>query len=1072
MMSTNFIICEISIKFPKEEIHKMAKNKSYNKIIAGTMTAAMVAGVVTPAAAAGKSFPDVPADHWAADSINYLVDKGAINGKPDGTFGPTEEIDRASAAKIMAVTLGLEINKDAKPSFEDSKNHWAAPYIAAVEKAGVIIGDGQGSFKPDDKVNRASMASMLVKAYKLDAPNAETKFDDLKGHWGEKDANILVALGISNGTDNGWAPNKAVTRAETAQFIAKTDAKYAKEQAKEAKVESVSAINASEIKVTFNTAVDKDSAEKTANYQLKVNNNEIKDIQNITVSEDGKSATLLLDQSAKVAFQNGDKYVIQTNDDIKTKDGKQVSRFVSNEMTFSETAAPALVSVAKKDGKLELTFDRPVNSYKADKDVTLVKVDGIALAATDLKPVSPKDDTANKEFLGKAGQYKYTVALSADEEKSAKTKGNHEVVIFDVADTAKDYAKVASVVSGTYTITDAVTTPEVTGVEAVNANRFFLYTNTTVELNQNAKVTVNKGNHEFKMDAATKYDGTVNTPDTVVDAVVGTYKSQPGIWVTVTDDQEGNDENPLYRNGETTANLNVTVENFTANGLIGKKSTQSVTLGKSNTKPVVESTMADNGQLLVKFTNDLVNLDGQDLTALQAGDFVVRDNEGIVIEGLTATVNGKTVTISGPKFDAKAAPYTVDFKAGKFKNKEERNDVAKYLANTIKNDAISVKVGKKDAANFEYTEFTFDAATNGNTTVDTTKNTITFKYNTKMDDSARDVANYTLDGKALPAGTTADFVGDRQTVRVTFPEGTFKNSTKYKFGITTNVKTQSGSKIVGSLQTKAPAELVFDVKDNVKPELASAIYYVGTEDVQNNTTTKKLELTFNENVKFSDDTDAAVKAANDFAIQVNGSDVKVDKVETVSTGTNKERKLVLTLAQDVNVSQAATITVVPEEDQKGNDKVITVVDAAGNKAKEGSSTQATTYKYDAGYAKEKQDADAAAAAKALADAKTAATTKIDAAGNKAQASLTAAHDKAAAVQKDIDDALKADPNANVTDLETKLRAAHDLVAQVEAELDKVAEADRAAQTATTVDAVNAEVAKAEAAAEEAAKLVK
>ena len=29
------------------------------------MTAAMVAGVVSPVAAAGKTFPDVPAGHWA-----------------------------------------------------------------------------------------------------------------------------------------------------------------------------------------------------------------------------------------------------------------------------------------------------------------------------------------------------------------------------------------------------------------------------------------------------------------------------------------------------------------------------------------------------------------------------------------------------------------------------------------------------------------------------------------------------------------------------------------------------------------------------------------------------------------------------------------------------------------------------------------------------------------------------------------------------------------------------------------------------------------------------------------------
>ncbi|EMA6344728.1 S-layer homology domain-containing protein [Bacillus cytotoxicus] len=215
----------------------MAKNNSYKKIVAGTMTAAMVAGVVTPAAAAGKTFPDVPA--WAADSVNYLVEKGAINGKPDGTFAPTENIDRASAAKIMAITLGLEIDKEAKPSFKDAQDNWATPYIAAVEKAGVIVGDGSGLFNPNDQITRASMASMLVKAYELEAPNAETKFADLKDHWGAKYANVLVALGISNGTDNGWAPDKAVTRAEAAQFIAKTDAKYA--PAKEAKIASVTA---------------------------------------------------------------------------------------------------------------------------------------------------------------------------------------------------------------------------------------------------------------------------------------------------------------------------------------------------------------------------------------------------------------------------------------------------------------------------------------------------------------------------------------------------------------------------------------------------------------------------------------------------------------------------------------------------------------------------------------------------------------------------------------------------------------------------------------------------------------
>ncbi|KOS28091.1 N-acetylmuramoyl-L-alanine amidase, partial [Bacillus anthracis] len=195
-----------------------------NKLIATGILAGSLLSYSTSIVADTHRFPDVPA--WAEESVNYLVDKEAMKGKPDGTFGPTETIDRASAAKIITKTFGIQIDKNAKPSFTDSQNHWATPYIAAVEKAGVVKGEGNGNFNPDGKINRASMASMLVNAYKLENKensNLQTKFEDLKNHWGEKKANILIELKISVGTDNKWEPNKSVTRAEAAQFIAKTD---------------------------------------------------------------------------------------------------------------------------------------------------------------------------------------------------------------------------------------------------------------------------------------------------------------------------------------------------------------------------------------------------------------------------------------------------------------------------------------------------------------------------------------------------------------------------------------------------------------------------------------------------------------------------------------------------------------------------------------------------------------------------------------------------------------------------------------------------------------------------------
>ncbi|PEB51497.1 S-layer protein [Bacillus pseudomycoides] len=320
----------------------MAKNNSYKKLIAGTMTAAMVAGVVSPAAAAGKTFPDVPADHWAVDSIDYLVAKGALNGKPDGTFSPTEEVDRASAAKIMSLVLGLSVDENEKPSFKDAKGSWAAPYIAAVEKAGVIEGDGKGNFYPDGKIDRASMAAMLVRAYdlkdKVDG-KLETKFDDLRGHWGEEKANILIALGLSKGTDNGWAPDKSVTRAEAVHFIAQADSKYAKPDNSVAKVTNVSVSEPAQLTLT-GTGLNNLAAE-----DITLEGNKVIAIE---ASKDGKTATVTL--GGKVA-PNKDLTVKVKGESFNVKYVYEVKKLRVEQLTFDDDRADQAVVFKLNDEK-------------------------------------------------------------------------------------------------------------------------------------------------------------------------------------------------------------------------------------------------------------------------------------------------------------------------------------------------------------------------------------------------------------------------------------------------------------------------------------------------------------------------------------------------------------------------------------------------------------------------------------------------------------------------------------------------------------------------------------------------
>ncbi|HHK5536296.1 TPA: S-layer homology domain-containing protein [Bacillus mobilis] len=321
----------------------MAKTNSYKKVIAGTMTAAMVAGVVSPVAAAGKSFPDVPAGHWGLDSINYLVDKGAIEGKPDGTYAPAEEIDRASAAKIMAITLGLKVEEGAQPSFKDAKNHWASKYIAAVEKAGVVRGDGKENFSPDKKIDRASFASMIVGAYNLkDKVNGElvTKFEDLLDHWGEEKANILIHLGLSEGTGgNKWEPNKSVSRAEAAKFIAVADKKYGKKDNAQANVADVKISEPAKLTLT-GTGLDKLAAEDVTLEGDKA--------VAIEASADGTSAVVTL--GGKVA-PNKDLTVKVKNQSFVTKFVYEVKKLAVEKLTFDDDRAGQAVVFKLNDEK-------------------------------------------------------------------------------------------------------------------------------------------------------------------------------------------------------------------------------------------------------------------------------------------------------------------------------------------------------------------------------------------------------------------------------------------------------------------------------------------------------------------------------------------------------------------------------------------------------------------------------------------------------------------------------------------------------------------------------------------------
>lgn len=69
-----------------------------------TSVAALTLG---SALAQSNTFPDVPADSYAADAVSQLVELGIVNGFPDGTFQGNEAFTRYQAALVVSRLLDV-----------------------------------------------------------------------------------------------------------------------------------------------------------------------------------------------------------------------------------------------------------------------------------------------------------------------------------------------------------------------------------------------------------------------------------------------------------------------------------------------------------------------------------------------------------------------------------------------------------------------------------------------------------------------------------------------------------------------------------------------------------------------------------------------------------------------------------------------------------------------------------------------------------------------------------------------------------------------------------------------------
>lgn len=122
-------------------------------------------------------YTDIDLNNSKYESVKYITKEGIVNGFPDGTFKPDNNLSRAEFTKIIVNSFYPDFNEDDQKldCFPDVDNlEWYAPYVCFAKVNKIISGFDDGTFKP---ANQISLVEVLKIIYEATPDNKKIKQD-------------------------------------------------------------------------------------------------------------------------------------------------------------------------------------------------------------------------------------------------------------------------------------------------------------------------------------------------------------------------------------------------------------------------------------------------------------------------------------------------------------------------------------------------------------------------------------------------------------------------------------------------------------------------------------------------------------------------------------------------------------------------------------------------------------------------------------------------------------------------------------------------------------------------------
>ena len=208
-----------------ERIMKHKLNRMIAMMLAVVLSFSML---LIPVEAA--SFRDVSDRAWYRAAVDYVHEKGWMNGVSETAFAPNTEVTRGMFVTVLARVAEADTDSS-NPAFVDTPaGKWYTGAAAWAAEHGIVSGVGANRFAPNRSISRQDLCTMLYRfieaqGLELEA-NADRTFADMDSVSGyaRQPVGFCAAAGLVSGFEDGtFRPKSTATRAQVAAILMRLD---------------------------------------------------------------------------------------------------------------------------------------------------------------------------------------------------------------------------------------------------------------------------------------------------------------------------------------------------------------------------------------------------------------------------------------------------------------------------------------------------------------------------------------------------------------------------------------------------------------------------------------------------------------------------------------------------------------------------------------------------------------------------------------------------------------------------------------------------------------------------------